>query len=207
MSTDRRNACDLRRFESDARLATVVIVPGLREYVANHWQTLLEGRLKPSRSVVAVQTLPRGNLSCTERVQALQQTLESIPGAVLLVAHSGGVATLAHWAVRHRRIDIIGALLAAPADLEIPLPEGYPSLSSLRENGWLPLPRERLPFHSIVAASSNDPLAALARVEQMASDWGSQCVHLGAVGHLNPAYGYGEWLQAEEFIARLERSQ
>ncbi|MET0987990.1 MAG: alpha/beta hydrolase [Steroidobacteraceae bacterium] len=187
-------------------LATVVIVPGLREHVADHWQTLLEARLKRTRNVVAVPTLPRSNLSCNERVEALQETLGNIAGAVLLVAHSGGVATLVHWAARHSRAEIIGALLAAPADLETPLPEGYPSLPSLRDKGWLPLPRVRLPFRSIVAASSNDPLASLTRVEQMASAWGSDCVYIGAVGHLNPASGYGEWLQADDFIARLDRT-
>ncbi|HEY5755812.1 MAG TPA: alpha/beta hydrolase [Steroidobacter sp.] len=186
-------------------LATIVIVPGLREHVADHWQTLLEARLKGTRRVVTVPTLPRTNLSCGDRVQLLRQTLACIEGPVLLVAHSGGVATLVHWAARSQRASIFGALLAAPADLETMLPVGYPPLSDLQANGWLPLPRSRLPFPSIVAASSNDPLASLSRVEEMARHWGSECVHVGAVGHLNPASGYGEWLHAEDLIARLDQ--
>ena len=43
-----------------------------------------------------------------------------------------------------------------------------------------------------IAARINDPLAALARVPQMASDWGSELVNLGALGHINPASGFGE---------------
>jgi hypothetical protein len=46
-------------------------------------------------------------------------------------------------------------------------------------------------------------LAGLDRVTELANDWGSQLVNLGAVGHLNPAAGYGEWPRAQEFIAEL----
>jgi predicted alpha/beta hydrolase family esterase len=62
-----------------------------------------------------------------------------------------------------------------------------------------------LPFPSIVAAGSNDPLSRLDRARGLAQAWGSRFVELGAVGHLNPASGYGEWPQAEEFICELSR--
>ena len=107
-----------------------------------------------------------------------------------------------HWAQRHRR-PIHGALLATPADLESPLPAGYPTTAQLQQNGWLPIPRARLPFPSIVAASTNDPLARYDRVAALARDWGSRLVDLGEVGHLNPAAGYGPWPRAEELIREL----
>ena len=58
-------------------------------------------------------------------------------------------------------------------------------------------------FRSIVGASRNDPLAAHDRVVDLAEAWGSECIDLGEVGHLNPASGYGEWPRADEFIRRL----
>ena len=69
-----------------------------------------------------------------------------------------------HWAQRHRR-PIRGALLATPPDFESPLPEGYPSLerAAARTAGCRRRAR-RLPFPSIVAASTNDPLGTLDRV-------------------------------------------
>ena len=70
---------------------------------------------------------------------------------------------------------------------------GLPDHRALRAGGWLPVPRERLPFPSIVAASRNDPLARFDRVAGLARDWGSRLVDLGQVGHLNPASGFGEW--------------
>jgi predicted alpha/beta hydrolase family esterase len=185
--------------------ATIVIVPGLRDHVADHWQTLLAIRLAGTRAVCSVPPLGREDLSCARRVTAIQETLRHVKGAVIFVAHSAGVIMLAHWAQQFRRAGILGAVLAAPADLDTPLPPGYPSFRDLQENGWLPVPRTKLPFPSVVAASSNDPLASLASVEQLANDWGSECVCVGAVGHLNPAAGFGEWLQAESLIARFER--
>ena len=109
-----------------------------------------------------------------------------------------------HWAQQHRR-PIKGALLATPPDFESPLPEGYPTQQTLRQNGWLPTPRQRLPFPSIVAASTNDPLGKLDRVEALAAAWGSRIANLGSVGHLNPAAGYGPWPKAEELIAELAK--
>ena len=38
---------------------------------------------------------------------------------------------------------------------------------------------------------------------ELAEAWGSKRVDLGAVGHLNPASGYGEWPRAEALIAEL----
>ena len=66
------------------------------------------------------------------------------------------------------------------------------------------MPRERLPFPSIVAASRNDPLGAYDRVAELARGWGSRLVDLGEVGHLNPASGFGEWPMAETLISELE---
>jgi predicted alpha/beta hydrolase family esterase len=80
------------------------------------------------------------------------------------------------------------------------MPAGYPSTDALREHGWLPIPREPLPFPSTVAASTNDPLGSLERVTGFAVAWGSRIVNVGAVGHLNPAAGFGEWKRAEDFV-------
>jgi hypothetical protein len=181
---------------------TILLVPGLRDHVAAHWQTLLEEKLPNATSVPRME---RDKLSCAAWVARLDESLAAIDGPVILVAHSAGVMITVHWALRHRR-PIAGALLAAPPDFESPLPDGYPTQDVLRQNGWLPTPRERLPFPCIVAASANDPLARYERVEALAHAWGGKLVNLGNVGHLNPASGYGEWPQAEVFIRELAKA-
>jgi predicted alpha/beta hydrolase family esterase/AraC-like DNA-binding protein len=181
----------------------VLIVPGLRDHVPEHWQTHLQEQLE--RRGTRVACVPRRTnekLSCGLWIEAIDAALAAITGPVVLVAHSGGVIMVVHWALRHRR-PIHGALLATPADLENPLPPGYPSQDDLQRNGWLPVPRLPLPFRSTVAVSTNDPLGRHDRVVQLAQDWRSEVVELGEVGHLNPASGYGPWSRALELVDAL----
>lgn len=183
--------------------ATVLIVPGLRDHVAEHWQTLLARQLP---RVCSVPPMGREDLDCAPRLAAIERAAQSVRGPLVIVAHSGGVVMLVHWAQRTRRA-VQGALLATPPDFERAMPAGYPTLQALRDGGWLPVPRTPLPFRSIVAASRNDPLAHFGRVAAMAQDWGSQLVDLGEVGHMNPASGYGPWPCAQSFIAELAMTQ
>jgi predicted alpha/beta hydrolase family esterase len=178
-----------------AMTPTVVIVPGLRDHIAHHWQTLLEAKLP---KVVTVPRLTPGTLSRAVWIA-------KVAGPIIFVAHSAGVMITVHWAQTYFR-PILGALLATPPDFENPLPEGYPTVEQLKTHGWLPTPRARLPFTSIVAASTNDPLARYERAAELASAWGSRLVNIGAVGHLNPAAGFGEWPQAEKLIRKLTRA-
>lgn len=182
---------------------TFLIIPGLRDHVAEHWQTLLAAEL-PKACIVP--PLEQDKLSCTARLDAIDSALAGIQGPVVIVAHSAGCMMVAHWAQRcaARGVDttraVQAALLVAPADLENPMPAGYPTVDVLDSHGWLPVPRAALPFPSLVAASSNDPLAQLERTRSFASDWGSQLVELGPVGHVNPASGHGHWPQAQELV-------
>jgi hypothetical protein len=136
------------------------------------------------------------------RVAAIERTARAVDGPLIVVAHSGGVVTVAHWA-RHTRRRVVGALLATPADLERPLPAGYPTIGELRAGGWLPVPRQPLPFPSIVAASRNDPLGRIERVAELARAWDSRFLDIGEAGHLNPASGFGEWPEAVGLIGQL----
>lgn len=185
--------------------ATVLMVPGLRGEVPDHWQTILERELPKAACVPRIGT---DNLWCRAWVDALDDALTRIAGPVILVAHSAGVMMVAHWAayLQQSSLDrpIHGALLAAPPDFESPLPAGYPSMQALRDGGWLPTPRAKLPFPSIVAASSNDPLGRIERAREMAAAWGSRFVDIGPVGHLNPAAGFGPWPRAHEFLRVIE---
>jgi hypothetical protein len=110
---------------------------------------------------------------------------------------------VAHWALQtalsHR---VSGALLATPPTFDRPLPPAYPQLAALDAAGWLPVPRRRLPFPSLVAASRNDVLGEFEAVCQLARDWGSAIEDLGEVGHLNPASGFGPWPLAETLLRR-----
>lgn len=186
-----------------SELPTVLIVPGLRDHVQEHWQTLLAAQLPRVR---AVAPMGRADLDCQARVRAIEQALRELPGPVLMVAHSGGCIMVAHWAQRTQHAARVRAcLLATPPDFERPMPPAYPSTEMLRAGGWLPVPRSRLPFRSRVAASRNDPLCDFERAQALAQDWGSEFEDLGEVGHLNPASGFGPWPRAQALIEELAR--
>lgn len=178
---------------------TVLLVPGLRDPVPTHWQTLLLAQWPGARSVAP---MGRDDLDCSRRVKAIKQAAQEVEGPLVLVAHSAGCIMLAHWARSTKRA-VQGALLATPPDFETAMPDGYPTIAQLSVGGWLPVPRDELPFPSIVALSGNDPLGRADRVAALAHGWGSDIVELGDVGHLNPASGYGPWPAALDFIARL----
>jgi predicted alpha/beta hydrolase family esterase len=184
---------------SSAAKPTILFVPGLRDHVEEHWQTHA-ARAIPGSATVA--PLDADRLSRGARVAALDEALNAIDGPVTIVAHSAGCLTTAHWALAPTR-RIRAALLVTPADLENPLPAGYPALDDLREGGWLPIPRKLLPFPALVVASRNDPLAGFDRTAEFAGAWGARLHDAGEVGHLNPASGYGPWRQMNELLAEL----
>lgn len=180
---------------------TILIVPGLRDAVPQHWQTLL-AQQRPD--AISLAPLGRDNLSLAARLSDLERAVATSARPVLIVAHSGGCVLVAHWAGLTRHAHRVGAaLLATPPTFDAPLPAGYPALEALDEAGWLPVPRAPLPFPSLVAVSRNDPLGEHDAVLTLARDWGSDTEDLGAVGHLNPASGFGEWPQALTLIERL----
>jgi predicted alpha/beta hydrolase family esterase len=178
----------------------VVIVPGLRGHVEEHWQTRLAAAL-PTARVVPSFGRPKHDLA--GRVADLHRVVLEAARPVTIVAHSAGCLTTVHWARRYD-VPVHGALLATPPDLARPLPPEYPSLAELRDSGWLPIPSERLRFPSIVAASANDTLGDSARVQDLADSWGSTLIDVGPVGHLNPAAGYGDWPGAEALLDVLD---
>jgi predicted alpha/beta hydrolase family esterase len=171
----------------------------MREASSQHWQAILAARLPGAREV---RPLGRTLRDVSEHVAALQNALSDVAGPVILIAHSAGVITTVHWASRHRG-HVVGALLATPPDLVTPLPTEYPTLDELADHGWLPVPMDPLPFPSILATSADDPLSDPARVRAFGAAWGSDVRDVGAVGHLNPASGYGEWPDAERLLDKL----
>ena len=179
---------------------TVLFVPGLRDHVDDHWQTHAQRQFADARCVAPLE---HDKLSRDARVEALQAALAKLDGPVVLAAHSAGCMIVVQWAQKYWRDGIVGALLAAPADVEAPMPAGYPTVDQLAAAGWTPIPRQPLPFPSIVAASTNDPLCSFARAESFARDWGSRFLDVGAVGHINPPAGFGEWKQGEDLIHEM----
>jgi predicted alpha/beta hydrolase family esterase len=65
------------------------------------------------------------------------------------------------------------------------------------------VPRQKLPFRSILVASRTDPYTSFEDFEGMAGDWGSELFDAGDAGHVDTATGYGPWPDGERLLAEL----
>jgi len=90
-------------------------------------------------------------------------------------------------------------LLVAPSDTEAP---SYPPGTT----GFTPMPLFKLPFHSIVIASTNDLYASMERAQFFADNWGSKLITVGALGHINSASNLGNWPQGYTILQQLIKS-
>jgi predicted alpha/beta hydrolase family esterase len=114
---------------------------------------------------------------------------------VVLVAHSLGVAAVAHMAKRIPKGFLSGAFLVAPADVDHV--QDWPETSGLtldgEANGFAPLPLDPLPFPSVLVASTTDPYCRIERAKAFAEAWGATLVDAGEVGHIDGESGHGPW--------------
>lgn len=179
----------------------ILVLPGLSDSGPGHWQTLLEAARPEARRVVQ-RDWERPKRA--DWVEALDRAVRACLEPPVLVAHSLGCITVAHWAaaipapVRDALLvaPVRGALLVAPSDVDrADAPEAL--------HGFRPTPTARLPFPSIVVSSSNDPYLSVARSRELAAAWGSRWVDAGPAGHVNAAAGLGPWPLGEALVAEL----
>lgn len=173
-------------------MPAILTIPGYQNSGPGHWQSLWEASL---RDIARVAMPSWDHPRKVAWVEALDEAIAACTSPPILVGHSLGCLAVLHWAATHDR-EIRGALLAAPVDVE-----RADALPELR--GFGPVPRRRLPFPSILAASSDDSFLAVERARELAADWGAGLVNLGPCGHLNQASGHGPWPRGEALLADL----
>ena len=180
------------------RSAVPLIVPGWRDSGQHHWQTAWQLRLGAERLRQDDWVDP----SPSSWVQGLQRAIAQVDRPVLLIAHSLGCITIAHWArtapgvFLSRRL-VRGALLVAPADVE-----RADTASALRD--FAPIPMRALPFPATVVASETDPYCSLSRATEMARAWGAHLHCLGDAGHINAESGFCTWTEGLALLQPLD---
>lgn len=181
---------------NDAMFPTVLTVPGLNGSGPAHWQTLWE-QTRPDtvRVDLGMWHTPHRNSWVTK----LDQAIRRAQTPVVLAAHSLGCIAVAWWAELSPQLPnwpVVGALLVAPADVD----RGE---APAEIKGFAPTPRLRLPFPSLVVASTDDPWVGLDHARGLAGDWGSHFVDAGARGHLNADSGLGEWREGQQLLDQV----
>jgi len=162
----------------------ILIIPGYSNSGPDHWQTRWERQLSTARRAEL------GNWDSPKRdiwTSALVRAVEACRRPVVLVAHSLGVVTVAHAAPLLPAKAVRGAFLVGLPDVER---SGFePAI----DRAFAPLPRDPLPFPSVLVASRTDPYCSYERAEDFAYAWGAAIVDAGDAGHINTASGYGPW--------------
>lgn len=169
-----------------------LVLPGIDNSGAAHWQTLWEAQ---DDSLHRVNQANWSSPVCEEWVATLRSVVDAAGANVVLVAHSLGCLLVAHWAARYAG-RIKGALLVAPPDPDGP---NFPSVAK----GFSPVPLGNMPFRSILVCSSDDPYCQLERATAFAMAWGSEFINIGAHGHINGQSGLGNWEAGRKLLQRL----
>ena len=173
---------------------SVLVLPGLNSSGPQHWQTRWE-QADPSFRRVQQKDWETPQLS--DWIEGISREVARTQPPILFAAHSLGSIALAHWAqtASHALLGRIkGALMAAPADVDRP---GVPQPIK----NFAPVPRGRLPFVSVVVASSDDPHVSLARAREFAGFWGSRFVDIGPADHI--ATNMGDWPEGKRLLLSL----
>ena len=171
----------------------VLTLPGWQGSGPDHWQSRWEALHGYTRVEQHDWLRPlRGDWTAR-----LDEVVQQQDRPVLLAAHSLGCLLTAWWAAHSRHTHrVAGALLVAPPEIE---------RDDLRQQipGWAPPTRARLPFASIVVASSDDAYGSLESASRLAADWGADFVSLGPKGHINADSGLGDWEEGHVLLLSL----
>ena len=184
------------RQQPDDRQPAILLVPGLNNSGPLHWQSHWERDISDSQRVeLGMWDNPNRNTW----VNKLNLAIHRAGRPVILVAHSLGCHAITWWAEYERPLygnPVAGALLVAPPDVEGDTVD--PRLAR-----FAPVPTGRLPFPSILAASSNDPYIDFGRAKRLARIWGSRLVDAGPVGHINADSGLADWNYGKYLLRHL----
>jgi uncharacterized protein len=171
----------------------ILIVPGLGGSGPEHWQSRLQ-RSRPAAK--RVEQADWDNPVRSEWIARLATAIEGAPGSIL-VGHSLGCALIVYLAALRPGLPVTGALLVAPADAD------RAGGIAPQVGEFAPIPLKRLPFPSVVVASTNDPYMAIGRARVLAQAWESRLVDVGPCGHINVPSGFGPWPFGESLLDNL----
>ena len=176
-----------------------VIQPGWKGSEPEHWQSHWAQQLKAYR----VENHDWVDPTPAAWLHQLDQTLRQAYKPVIIIAHSLGCVTVAHYLKHHPSEKLAGVFLVAPADVER---QHAPECLAR----FAPVPTLHFPCPVTVIASDNDPFCVPQRAQFIAQQWGATLTWLPHAGHINVASGHTEWAEGlallEQFALRCRQS-
>lgn len=162
----------------------ILIVPGYENSGPDHWQSRWERQLSTARRIDQDDWGAPDKKAWVERIV---NDVKKAEKPVVLVAHSLGTLAVVHAAPALDANKVKGAFLVGVPDAE--RPDFVPEI----DRAFAPIPRDPLPFPSVLVTSRNDPYCDYDKAEDIAYSWGSAIIDAGESGHLNTDSGHGPW--------------
>ncbi|MCF1503270.1 MULTISPECIES: RBBP9/YdeN family alpha/beta hydrolase [Afifella] len=176
-----------------AREADILIHPGLYGPKPDNWYARWARQIGTAEMIEQDWSRPDRSDWTANLIAAVK--LAKRP--VVLVGHSAGALTIVHAAAHLAGTAVRAAFLVTPPDFDLcgdELPEG---------RTFLPVPREPMPFPTLVVASRSDPYCAFETSEDWAAAWGALFIDGGESGHMNSDSGHGPWPEGLMVFARM----
>ncbi len=170
----------------------ILLLPGLGDSGPSHWQTHWQAAHPEFQRVVQDDW---ETPVAEEWVARLHRYIAADTSPALLVAHSLACNLVIRWAMQHSG-PVVAAMLVAPSDVEAP---SYPAGTT----GFTPMLLHRLPFSSLVVASTDDDYVSTERARCFADAWGSEYLQLENRGHIGSAANLGMWPEGMAILQRL----
>lgn len=174
-------------------------VPGLGGSSDQNWQTLW-ARLDSKIINLVQDNWDKPTLEAwTNRLIDTVNDFSDKP--VILIAHSMAGPTILHAAAMGKLDNIAGAFMVAFADLER---KDFPA----KVDSFIPMPRIKLPFPSMMVVSENDEYCSIEKSTRMARIMGSKLINIGKKGHIDSNSNLGTWEVGQnlliDFISIIE---
>ena len=169
----------------------VLLVPGIGNSGPGHWQSLWQAK---HPGVGFLRQRDWDHPVCDEWVETLDQAVGQAEGPPILVAHSLGCLTVAHWAARSDR-PCFGVLLVAVPDPTGPV---FPKEAI----GFVTAPPALRKCRVTVVSSDDDCYATTTYTEEQVAAWDAEHIRLSGRGHINAASGLGDWADGWAIITR-----
>lgn len=171
-----------------------VIVPGLGDSDAGHWQTRWQEEWGPIASRIAPDCWQAPDLE--DWIGAVDDAVgRTGTDDVILVAHGLGCLASAAWLSAGSASIRAALLVATPDPRTLRVKADAADFSELR--------LEPLRVPGLVVASEDDPYCRPPAATALGRAWGLPVARVGALGHIDSASDLGGWQQGRVLLARL----
>lgn len=169
-------------------MTEAIILPGIGNSDEAHWQSYWE---KNDHGMRRFSPASWHKPVLSDWMETLENEVSLCRTRPFLIAHSLACLLVAHWAFQTQHA-IRGAFLVAVPNPANPV---FPKSAS----SFAGFPQKKLPFPTLIVASTDDPYANANFSRTVADAWQAGCILLDEHGHISSSSQLGEWHEGNRY--------